>query len=109
MQAAGKRTKRIIIQSPGTVQTGLNAGHQDWSNPATVCRPLASIEPLKGQELWRAQQAAAEVTHRITIVYRAGITPAMRALYAGRVFWFEAVLNPDEANQELVILAAEVV
>lgn len=109
ISSAGKRRHRITIQSPGTVATGLNTGQQDWSDPSTVCQCFASIEPLSGRELWQAQQVEATVTHQIKILYRSGITPPMRALFGSRVFHFESILNRDEANEELEILATEAI
>ena len=107
--SAGKRRHRITIQTAGAVASGLNTGQQDWSSPTTVCRPLASIEPLNGRESWQAQQVEATVTHRLRILYRTGITPGMRALFGSRVFHFDSILNREEANEELEILATEVV
>ncbi len=73
-----------------------------------VCRCWASIEPLSGREAWIAREQQATTTHRIRMHYRAGITPAMRAVWAGRTFEFTTVVNVDELNRELEIMATEV-
>ena len=109
MQAAGKRKHRITIQSAGTVASGLDTGQQHWASPITVCQCLASIEPLEGRERWQAMQVEAEVTHRITILYRPGITSAMRAILDGRIFHFGSVIDKDERHEELEILATEII
>lgn len=67
----------------------------------------AAVTPLMGQERYSAQQVHADVSHRITVDYLAGVTPKMRALWQGRVFDFTAVINVGEQNRELQILAVE--
>jgi len=70
----------------------------------------AEIKPLSGVELVRAQQLVAETTHQITIRYQsalAGLKPSSRVLFGDRTFDVRAVLNTDERNVELVMLARE--
>ena len=79
------------------------------ATPITVCHAWASIEPLAGREAWIAKEQQATSTHRIRMLYRAGITPAMQALWNGRTFHFTSVNNPGELGRELEIIATEVV
>lgn len=102
-QATAKRTRRITIQHPTEAADRFVAG-KTWADLATV---WASIEPLTGDEKWAADQVEAMVSHRIRIAYRAGVTSAMRIVYGTRTFNIAAVLNPNEANVELEILATE--
>ncbi len=103
--AAGRRSRRIVIQSLTQATT---AGGEVTETAATHAEVWAAIEPLSGREAWIAQQSQATTTHKITILYRPGITADMQALYDGRTFRFDSVVNLDEANRHLIIMATEV-
>ena len=75
----------------------------------TVCHTWASIEPFGGREAWMVKAQQATSSHRIRMLYRDGITPAMQALWNGRVFNFTSVNNVGELGRELEIIATEVV
>jgi SPP1 family predicted phage head-tail adaptor len=64
----------------------------------------ASIEPLKGKELFNAQQVQSEVLLRIRIRYRPGIVPAMRVKYRGRVYGILYVIDINLKNEELHLM-----
>ncbi len=104
--AAGSRNRRIVIQSATETTTDGGEVTRSWSTFATV---WAEIKPLSAREAMVAQQSQATTTHKIIILYRPGITPDMQALYNGRTFRFDSVINLDEANRQLVITAMEVV
>lgn len=72
-----------------------------------VAETWASIEPLRGRELFAAQQVNAEVTARITIRYRTGIDRTMKAIYNDAEFEFLYIINVDYENRELQIMAKE--
>jgi len=67
----------------------------------------AAIEPLSGTEQFQAQQVDAAVTTRIRIRYLAGVTAKMRFGVGTRRWDLHAVLNVDERNRELHLLATE--
>ena len=105
MIQAGKRDKWITIQlTPEVTSAG---GEVTEGDPITVCRVWAAIEPLSARETWAAMESQSLASHRITIPYVSGITSRMRALWRGRTFHFESVLNTEESNRELVITATE--
>src|ERR1700722_18578897 len=64
----------------------------------------AAIVVLQGRELDKAQQIVSEVTHRITIPYQTGVASQMQVQFGTRLFQIQAVLNPDERNNELQLL-----
>lgn len=68
-----------------------------------------SITPLRGTELVTARQQSATVTHQLRGRYIAGIKPQMWLTIGTRVFRFESVVNVNERNRELEILATEIV
>lgn len=91
------------------------AGEDEYGDPnpewVTVCTPWASIEPLRGRELFTAQQAASEVTSRIRIRYREGITTDMEVVHQNggkeTVYQILYIINPDIRNKELHLMVKE--
>jgi len=100
----GALRKRITIQEIASTKDGLSGVVEAWADWQTV---WASIDPLRGDEYFAAKQFNVELTHKITIRYRSGLTPTMRVLYGARVFSISAILNPDERNRELVLMCTE--
>ncbi len=69
--------------------------------------PHASIEPLIGREYLAAKQVQAEVSHKIRMRYIAGITSTMRIVFGTRIFGIVSIINVQERNREIVIMATE--
>ena len=67
----------------------------------------ASVMPLDGKEKFNLQQTMAEVTHRIRTRYISGVNPKMRITWGSRTFNITSVINLDEGNHWLEILAVE--
>lgn len=91
---------RVTIQVSELDQWGDPAG---WSDIATV---WARVEALKGEEYFAAAQMQNSVSHRVTMRYRADLTPTHRLVFEGRILDIEAVL-PDERKSRLVIMCTE--
>jgi len=77
-----------------------------WVTTATV---WGGITTLSGRELYTAQQIVAEATKVITIAYRRGVRPKMRALLGARVLDVLYVEDPGERHEELRLLVKEMV
>ena len=78
-----------------------------WSPVATV---WAAVEPLSGREFVVQQEQQSELTTRIRIRYSslvAGINPKMRINFGGRMLQITAVMNLQQADEELQIMCAE--
>jgi len=103
---AGWLRHRVTIQKKTTSQDSYGAEQETWTNVATV---WAGIEPLRGREYIDAQNATAEVTHRVRIRYQSGITPRMRVSFGSRTFEIVSVINVLERNRELELMCREVV
>ncbi len=106
---AGVLNRRLRIQAPNSTFDAFGIPVPGWTDLLTV---WGSVEPLSGHELFNAQQVASEVTHRITIRFNALLTDTRlvatyRVLYAGRGFNIHAVMNEDEGNVTMVLLASE--
>lgn len=100
----GKMKQRVSIQSITQASDGQGGFTESWATDATV---WAYVRPVKGYEKYQAQQVQTPVTHKITIRYRTGVTTKQRILFGSRVFNIKEVLNPDEANHFLEIIALE--
>lgn len=99
-----KMDKRVAIQSRSLASDGQGGFTETWATDATV---WAYVRPYRGRERPQAGQTQTPVTHKITTRYRAGVTTKQRLLLDSRAFDVEEVINPDEADQFLEILAVE--
>lgn len=78
---------------------------QRWTDVKTV---WAMIKTLQGREYYEAAATQNENTVRFVIRYTSGITPDMRIKYKDRAFEILSVINDDERNITLTIIAKEV-
>lgn len=101
---AGQLRRRVTIQQRSATQDEYGQPLTDWTDVATV---YAAVEPLNGRELLAAQAVNSEVSHNVTIRYRAGVTPAMRLNYGGRLFNIHAVLDENERHRMLTLQCSE--
>lgn len=100
-----KMKHRLTLQTSSQVSDGQGGYTENWSNTANL---WASLEPTKGYERMQAMHLETPVTHKILTRYRSGVTTAQRFQYGTRVFHIKEVLNVDEENAFLKILAQEV-
>ena len=78
----------------------------EWTD---LCTTWASISNIGAKEYWEAQAAHGELTHKITIRYRKGVTADMRVVYQGRVFAVAAPpVDYDMRHKYLVLKCREV-
>jgi len=103
---AGKLRHRVTIQELVRADDGYGGIIETWQDVATV---WAAVEPLRGSERYRAQQVQAELSHKVTMRYRAGVKPQMRLLHNGRVLNIEAVIDAEERHRWLELLCSEVI
>lgn len=101
---AGQLRHRVILQTLTPGQDSYGDQTESWGDTATV---WAAIEPLRGKEYYDAQQINAEITIRIRIRYRSGVTPVMRVKQGSRIWDIKAVIHPEERKQELELLCVE--
>lgn len=95
---AGGRRHYLTIQRQ-IASSGWNVA-VSW---ATYAEVWGSLEPLRGEELVRAQQVNSEVSGRSGIPYLPGAAPSMRVLCRGRVYQILAVIDPEERHREMVL------
>lgn len=79
---------------------------QKWTDFKTV---WAMVKTLQGREYFAAAAVQAENTVRFIVRYIKGLDTSMRISYNSRTFSIESIINDDEANKTLTIIAKEVV
>jgi SPP1 family predicted phage head-tail adaptor len=96
---------RITIEENQPTRDGIGGTADNWVPVATV---WAAVEPLKGREFFAAQQVNSEVSHRVTLRYRAGVRPDMRVRFGARVLEIAGPpIDPDEKHKELQLMCVE--
>ena len=95
---------RIQIEQAAEASDGTGDPVRTWSLVATL---WASVNALTGREAFNAKQVLAEVTHRVTIRYRTGLTPKMRVKFDGRYFDILSVLDAKETKVWLELMCVE--
>lgn len=101
---AGPLRNRIIIQTTTESQSTSGYNVNTWSTFATV---WASIEPLNGKEYFDSQQVNAEENTRFRIRYLQNITTKMRVSWNSRIYDIRSIININEINKEMVLMAVE--
>jgi len=103
---AGKIRRRLIIQRAIETQGATGEMSVAWVTFATV---WGSVEPLRGREFWAAKEMQAEVSTRIRIRYLAGVTPKMQIVDGAKLYWIEAVIDPEMRHIQMDLMCVEVV
>jgi SPP1 family predicted phage head-tail adaptor len=101
---AGTLRHRITIQEVTETPDSAGEPTESWSAFKTV---WASVEPLRGRELLRAQQIHADASYKITIRHLSGVTPKMRVLWGSRIFDIHAAPVTDSRDQKIEMLCSE--
>lgn len=99
---AGKLRHRVLLQGKVQQQDPLTgAVESSWVDVATL---WAEVSPLSVREFVAAQAGQGEVTTRIKIRYRAGVTRHQRILHRGQIFNIEGVLADPGSGREYLTL-----
>lgn len=93
---------RITIQNPVEVKDELGQAEITWQDTNIV---WAMIKTTQGREYFAAAATKNENTTRFVIRYTNGVEPNMRILYQNRVYEIESVINDEEMNKTLTIIA----
>jgi SPP1 family predicted phage head-tail adaptor len=103
----GKLRHKITIEYKANVPDGAGGWTEDWV--AFASNVAASVEPISGKEYFEAQQTQSEVTHKIRIRFKSGITSAMRVNFKGRIFAMTSPpINWEERNRDMMLMCSEV-
>jgi len=104
---AGNLRHRIAIQTETSTPDGLGGFTLSWSDIPGMSAVPAAIWPLSAKESLDAMKLELTVTHKIRIRYRSGITAKNRIKFGTRIFNIISLINSDERNKMLDLLAIE--
>lgn len=105
---AGKLRHRIIIERPVEVEDEGGGRVRSWlAAESYVGTFWGSIDGRTGRERYHAQQIESVYSHLITMRYRPGIEPEMRARHGAHVYNIRAALDPDGTRRELLLFVEE--
>lgn len=104
MVHSGELKQQIIIQIRTRVPDDKGGTVETWTTHATV---WAGLKPSTGNEFLLNDQVQSRVTTEITIRYRKKVTTAMRVNYGGRIYDIEAVIDPKEKHEKLLLMCRE--
>jgi SPP1 family predicted phage head-tail adaptor len=99
----GAMDRQISILDPGDPELARNSDGSFPPPSVFLTGISAKIEALSSNEQYKAQQAIGVITHRVTILYRAGLLNRMQIDFRGRIFQIRGVRDPDEKQVELRI------
>lgn len=105
---------RLTLQQEMQSPDGAGGTVKSWQDVADV---WAEIIPLTGASLTLSRssgkeemvgaQTQAELSHRVRLRYRAGVTAAMRLAFESRLFNIRYVANVNEHDEMLELLVQE--
>lgn len=75
--------------------------------PAKNYEVWANVAPATGREYSESQRLRAETTYNVVTRYFSGISPDMKILFENKIFNIISVLNINERNTQLKIVATE--
>ena len=100
----GDLNKRVTIQYTTKVSDGMGHFTETWIDACTV---FAAIWPNSAKEMVQSMQTDMVTSHRIRIRYRSVLRPSWRIKFGLRYFNIISILNPNEKNEYLDIMARE--
>lgn len=104
MRAGTLRHRIVIEELTETPRNTFGAPARTWT---TFVTRWARVRPLKGKELFEAQQVYPTVDHAITLRGLDGVTSKMRVSFDSRIFDIKGVTSPDERGIQTDLMATE--
>ncbi|MBS0506844.1 MAG: phage head closure protein [Proteobacteria bacterium] len=98
---AGDLDQRVTVERYTSTEDELGQPIQSWA-PLFTC--WAAVEPLTGREYLAAQAAQSEVTARVTMRYRPGITAQDRVIHDGTTYNIVSVIDVRSERKELILM-----
>lgn len=97
----GALNQRVLISRYSSTQDEIGQVIEAWAPLATV---WAAVEPQAGREFVAAGAAQSELTTRIRLRYRPGITSADRVIHDGKTYNIASVIDYRSAKREIVLM-----
>lgn len=105
---SGSLRHKIVFQQLTVQSDTYSKSAETWTDQVST---FAAIWPIRGNEKLENLRLENEVTHKIRIRYHRGLHPKMRIRYfkdnANRYYNIQSIINPDERNIYLEIMAIE--
>ena len=98
---AGQLTQRVSIERRLDTLDELNQPIGQWVSIVTT---FASVEPLSGREYFAAAAMQSEITTRVTLRYRPGVTSADRVNHNGKIYGITSVIDHRSDHRSLVLM-----
>ena len=95
---------RISLLEQSIVEDELGQRDQQWPESSKV---WAAIKTMQGREYFEAAATQNENTVRFIVRYMDNVNPNMRIQFNGKTYDITSVINDDEANKTLTIIAKE--
>ncbi|MGL5150315.1 MAG: phage head closure protein [Clostridium sp.] len=86
-----------------------NSYGETTNNWKDIITSRCAIYPISGKELLAAESVSSEVTHKINMRFARGISHDMRIKFNNRVFSIISIINFQEKNKLLQIIAKELI
>ena len=102
---AGRLDQRVTVEQLVTIGDSWGGTVEAWAPLMTV---WAEVSPLVGREYLAAQAAQSEVTARVTMRYRRGITAQDRVIHDGTIYGIESLVDVRSGHRELVLMCKAV-
>lgn len=100
-----KMNKRVALE--GRVEAVGAGGLKTLSYPS-VASVWAAIKPVAQPATVRGGRLELPVSHRITIPYHASYLETRQVRFGARVFEVISLINPNEANETIVLQCQEI-
>ncbi len=106
---AGQLRHTIAIQEATETDDGMGGALITWADVSGMGSVPAAVWPLKATERLDAMKLEHQVTHKVRIRFRSGITAKMRVNWSDKSKTFNIIgfINPDERNIMLEMLCLE--
>ena len=101
----GELRHRVSIQTQVETSDGMGGSVISWSDVYNDVP--AAIWPLSANERLDSMKLELQTTHKIRIRYLSGLTADNRIVFGSRTFNIISIINADERNRQLDILATE--
>ena len=105
---AGKLKHHVNIERRSTIKDA--HGGDSSSVWHVVGTAYVALKPLSGREYFQGQANNSDISHEVTMRYRADINSRDRLVSTttDRVFNIDSIINVDERNKELKLMCKEV-
>lgn len=102
---AGVLDQRVRIQKPSLLTDQIGQPIDAW---VTLGECWAQVSPLQGREFIAAASFQSEVSAKIRMRYRPGITSAMRVIHGQDVYQINAVIHIKSGRDVLELMVKSI-